>query len=206
MIETKERFFHEDDMYTYIESYALEKEMMQTLKALPYAKVMHEGQFRKGKNSVPYIYHPLLVARQALALGLDSDELIATALLHDVCEDCGVTPDELPVEKAVKAAVALLTKNEMYDSKSYECKEKYYSTIAKNELAVMVKVMDRCNNVSGMAGGFSRKRMVEYIEETEEWFYPMIENAKKDYPQYANAMFVMKYHIMSVIETIKCLL
>jgi GTP pyrophosphokinase len=82
----------------------------------------------------------------------------------------------------------------------------YYQAIAENELAVMVKFLDRCCNVSGMSGGFTKKRMVEYIQETEEWFYPMIENAKKDYPEYENSLFAMKYHILSVVETIKHLL
>lgn len=206
MLETKERFFHEDDMYTYIENYASENQMTQTMKVLPYAKMMHEGQFRKGKTKVPYIYHPLLVACQALSLGMDSDDLIATALLHDVCEDCGVKPEELPVSDKVKEAVALLTKDETYDSHSYECKERYYKAISQNDLAVLVKILDRCNNVSGMAGGFKRERMVEYIEETEEWFLPLIKQAKKDYPEYTKPVFAMEYHILSVIETIKCLL
>ena len=206
MMENKERFFHEDHMYTYIENYASENRMAQTIKVLPYAKVMHEGQFRKGKAKIPYIYHPLLVACQALSLGMDSDDLIATALLHDVCEDCGVKPEELPVSDKVKEAVGLLTKDESYDSHVYECKENYYRAISKNPLAAMVKILDRCNNVSGMAGGFTRKRMMEYIEETEEWFLPLITHAKKVYPEYTKPLFAMEYHILSVIETIKCLL
>ena len=206
ILKSKDRFFDEEYMYIYIEKYAVLNNMKQTIKALPYARKMHEGQFRKGKTKVPYIYHPLLVACQAISLGMDSDDLIAVALLHDVCEDCDVTPDELPVGDMVKEAVSLLTKTETYDSKSYECKKIYYSAIAKNALAVMVKIMDRCNNISGMAGGFTKKRMAEYIEETEVWFYPMIENARKDYPEYAKALFAMHYHIMSVVETIKHLL
>ena len=202
----KDRFFHEEHMYTYIKTYASLKQMDQTMKALPYARKMHEGQYRKGEAKVPYIYHPLLVACQALSLGLDSDDLIATALLHDVCEDCGVLPDELPMGESVKTAVALLTKDDTYDSKSHACKEKYYGAIAKNELAVMVKILDRCNNISGIAGGFTKKRMMEYIEETEKWFYPLIENAKKDFSQYANALFAMIYHMISVVEAIKHLI
>lgn len=202
----KDRFFDETQMYTYIETYALEKNMDQTLNALPYACKMHEGQYRKGEEAVPYIYHPLLVACQALSLGMDSDDMIATSLLHDVCEDCGVTPEELPVSDCVKKAVALLTKDAAYDSKSYECKEKYYNAIAKNELATIVKILDRCNNISGIAGGFTRKRMLEYIEETEEWFYPLIRNAKTDFPEYSNPLFAMKYHIISVVEAIKHML
>ena len=202
----KDRFFDEEHMYLYIEKYAISNNMDQTMKALPYARKMHEGQFRKGEVMVPYIYHPLLVACQALSLGLDSDGLIATALLHDVCEDCGVTPKELPVSEEAKEAVTLLTKDDSYNSKSYECKEKYYKAISKNELAVMVKILDRCNNISGIAGGFTKKRMIEYIEETENWFYPLIQKAKIDFPQYSNALFAMKYHIISVVEAIKHLI
>ncbi len=202
----KERFFDEKDMYTYIEAYAVDRQMTQTMCALPYARQMHEGQFRKGKTKVPYIYHPLLVACQAVALGLDSDDFISTALLHDVCEDCGVEPKDLPVGDAVKEAVCRLTKDDSYDKNSHASKEMYYQAIAENELAVMVKILDRCCNVSGMSGGFTKKRMVEYIQETEEWFYPMIENAKKDYPEYEKALFAMHYHILSVVETIKHLL
>lgn len=202
----KDRFFNEEHMYTYIKTYAAVKHMDQTIKALSFAREMHKGQYRKGDEKVPYIYHPLLVACQALSLGMDSDDMIATALLHDVCEDCGVTPEEIPVNDGVKKAVALLTKDAAYDSKSYECKEKYYNTIAKNGLATMVKILDRCNNISGIAGGFTRKRMLEYIEETEEWFYPLIRNAKTDFPEYSNPLFAMKYHIISVVEAIKHML
>ena len=144
-----------------------------------------------------------MAASQALALGLDSDDIIATALLHDVCEDCGVMPDELPVGERVKTAVVLLTKDENYDSDSLECKVKYYSSIAENELAVIVKILDRCHNISGIAGGFTKERMLEYIVETENWFYPLIKKAKRDYPEYEHALFALEYHILSVIETIK---
>ena len=85
-----DRLFHEDRMYTYVKTYATMKNMSQTVKVLPYAKTLHKGQYRSGKDKVPYIYHPLLIACHALALGLDDDVLISTALLHDVCEDCNV--------------------------------------------------------------------------------------------------------------------
>ncbi|MBQ2803014.1 MAG: helix-turn-helix domain-containing protein [Lachnospiraceae bacterium] len=80
-----DRLFNEEKMYTYIKTYATIKHLHQTIKVLPYARELHKGQYRKGKDKVPYIYHPLLIACHALALGLDDDNLISTALLHDVC-------------------------------------------------------------------------------------------------------------------------
>ena len=93
-----ERLFNENRMYTYIKTYATMKHMSQTLKILPYVREKHEGQVRKGQDAIPYVYHPLLMSCHALALGLDDDSIVSTALLHDVCEDCNVTIGELPAD------------------------------------------------------------------------------------------------------------
>lgn len=197
-----DRLFNEDRMYTYVKTYATVKRMYQTLRVLPYARELHKGQFRKGKDKVPYIYHPLLIACHALALGLDDDNLVSTAILHDVCEDCGVKIEELPVNETTRKAVALLTKPSPHLTK--EEKERYYQEIAKNEIATMVKLLDRCNNVSGMAAGFDRDKLVTYIKETEKYFFPIMHEAKTDFPMYSNAIFLIKYHISSVLMAIKC--
>ena len=198
-----DRVFNEDRMYTYVKTYATVKGMSQTLKALPFAREKHKGQYRKGKEKIPYIYHPLLMACHALSLGMENDDLIATALLHDVCEDCRVLPEELPVNDNIKTAVRLLTKDDSYDKKSEESIKKYYSGIKKHPIALMVKLLDRCSNVSGMAGGFTKSRMIEYINETEKIFYPMMQYGKEEYTEYSNQIFLIKYHMASVIETIK---
>ncbi|MCD7841650.1 MAG: helix-turn-helix domain-containing protein [Lachnospiraceae bacterium] len=192
--------FDESRMYTYVKTYALAHHMDQTVQVLPYVRAMHEGQFRKGKDHVPYIYHPLLIACHALALGLDEDDLISTALLHDVCEDCGVEPDDLPVNENTRQAVLLLTNQ---GGKGDEALEPYFEGIASNRIATMVKVLDRCNNVSGMAAAFSQEKMAAYIRETEKWVYPLLRQAKERYPMYSDQLFLIKYHMTSVVETIR---
>lgn len=192
-----DRLFDENRMYTYIKTYANAKGLYQTAKVLPYARELHKGQIRKGHDHVPYIYHPLLIACHALALGLDDDDIISAALLHDVCEDCGVKAEELPVNEITKQAVALLTKD-------YEIEEsEYYRKISENPIATMVKLLDRCNNISGMAAGFSKEKLVEYIKETEKLIYPLLQKAKSEYSMYSNQIFLIKYHMISVIEAIK---
>lgn len=201
--ELSERLFQEDKMYTYIKSYATAKGMVQTLKALPFAKEKHEGQFRSGKEKVPYIYHPLLVSCHALALGLDEDALVAAALLHDVCEDCGVLPKELPVSEEAREAVVLLTKDESPAGDTTEGKERYFEGIAGNRIAIMIKLLDRCQNVSGMGLSFTPKRMAKYIRETEEWIYPLFEKAGERFPEYAGQVFLLKYQIVSIVQSLK---
>ena len=166
-------------------------------KVLPYARELHKGQIRRGNDHVPYIYHPLLITCHALALGLDDDDIISTALLHDVCEDCGVKVEDLPVNEITKNAVGLLTKDYTRDE------QEYYQKISENPIATTVKLLDRCNNISGMATGFPKEKLVEYIKETEKLIYPLLQKAKSEYSMYSNQIFLIKYHMISVIEAIK---
>lgn len=193
----KEQMFDIEKMYDFVEKYAEGHRLQQTLQVLPFAKEKHQGQFRKGKENVPYIYHPLLVACHALALGFADDNLISAALLHDVCEDCGVKPDELPVNEKTREAVILLTKTKEI---SYE---KYYRDIMGNETATILKLLDRCNNISSMAAAFSREKMITYINFTEKWFAPLLAHGREAYPEYGAQFFLIEYHMNSVMESLK---
>lgn len=192
-----ERLFNEDRMYTYVKTIATMKGMTQTVEVLPYARELHKGQFRKGNGQIPYIYHPLLMACHALSLGLEDDNLISAVLLHDVCEDCGVSVEDLPVNDVVKEAVRLVTKDKSKDTSTY------YRDISENAIATMVKLLDRCNNVSGMAAAFSKEKLVKYINETERYVYPLLQVVKTRYSEYSNQVFLIKYHMTSVVTSLK---
>ncbi len=192
-------------MYDYIEKYAKDNGLEQTLKALPYAKMQHEGQYRKGKGNIPYIYHPLIIAYHGLVLGFNEDDIVATALLHDVCEDCGKTKEELPVSEIVQDAVQLLTKDINLYSKDINAESKYYDSIATNRIACIVKILDRCNNISDMVDAFSKEKMIDYIESTLYYVFPLFDVIKKEYTEDFTKVSVIKYHMDSVIKNIKIL-
>ena len=84
-------------LYDYIQEFAEKQKKTQTLKALPYGRKLHSGQYRLGGDHLDYYLHPMSACAQAISLGITRDDVLAAALLHDVCEDCGVTPEELPV-------------------------------------------------------------------------------------------------------------
>lgn len=200
-----DRLFSETRMATYVSAYCNAKQLYQTRRALAYAKKKHSGQFRKighGDERVPYIYHPLLLTCHALALGLEDDDLLSACLLHDVCEDCGVTPEELPVNEETKEAVRLLTKPENFE-KTDKDETAYYNGIAGNRIAVMVKLLDRCNNIASMANSFSDEKMSEYIIETQTYIHPLMEKARDDFPEYTNQLFLIRYHMNSVLEALR---
>ena len=190
--------FSIDHMYTFLRSAAAARGLTQASRVLPKVRVWHAGQVRKGKDQIPYEYHPYLLACHALALGINDDDVIATALLHDVLEDSNASVEDLPVNDTVKEAVVKLTRTGDLDT--------YYEAIQENRIATLVKCLDRCNNISCMATGFTKERMIAYIDETEQYVIPLLRTMKHNYPEYYNAAFLIKYHIVSVMESLKRLL
>ena len=111
MVDIDSFFSDVESMYMYVKEHAEKNGMEQTVKVLDYASNAHKGQYRKGEGKVPYIAHPLAVSCHAISLGFDDYNLISTALLHDVCEDCGISVDNLPVNDDTREAVRALTKS-----------------------------------------------------------------------------------------------
>ena len=203
----RSRLFNEENMYTRMRAIALAEDLTETYRALPYMKAQHMGQFRKKarytNELVRYINHPLMMACHAHALGIRDDALLAAILLHDVVEDTDACIGDLPFSDEVRELVGLVTFSVPDGKTKEEGKTLYYEAISKNPKACVIKLLDRCSNVSTMAGTFSREKLVEYIDETERFVLPLNTVLKDKSPEYSSAAFVAKYHILSVIESIK---
>jgi len=187
-----------DMMYAHIHDFAVSRQMEQTVQALSFARKMHSGQYRKSGEE--YIIHPLTMACHAISLGMDDDTLISTILLHDVCEDCGVSPQELPVSQEVRYGVELMTFTVLDGETKDAAKRRYYDRLGENKTAAVTKLIDRCHNVSTMAGTFSKEKMKAYIEETREYVLPLLYRTRERYPDLAGVLFSIHYHITSVID------
>lgn len=194
MTPLKQSLFDSEKMYTYIKGYAMALGWSNTVAALSFARRVHRDQTRK--DGQPYIVHPLTIACHAIALGIKDDAVIAAALLHDIVEDCGVKVNDLPVDSKTQEAVRLLTHIKG------EPLEPYYRAISENETASIVKLLDRCDNVSSMAGVFSVEKTKSYIDETRNYVLPLLRQTKDNWPIDGNALFALKYHITSVINGI----
>lgn len=202
-----DRIFPEESLYSFIKEAAEAKKMPETQKVLPLMKQYHRGQTRKGSEHIPFINHPLVMACHALTLGFEDDNLIAATLLHDVCEDCDVTPDELPVNETIQKLVDYLTFTVLPGETKEQAHDRYYNRIATNLSAVFIKIIDRCNNVSTMASAFDTEHMLCYIRETEKYVLPLFDILKNDGGgKYRNAAFLLEYHMRSVLESDKHML
>ncbi len=89
-------------------------------RAVIFAEKAHRGQKRKGSD-VSYIVHPLCVAMILSGIGAD-DDLICSALLHDVVEDCNVSFAE--IEKSFGNKAMQLVKEVTEDNKTASWKER----------------------------------------------------------------------------------
>ena len=202
--KTKEAIYNWEHMKTYVKTTAKNFQLRNTLKAIDYAVEAHEGQKRK-KSSVPYIYHPLNLACHALSMNIIEDEIIAACMLHDVIEDYGGKIEDLPVNDETKELVRLLTCGKTTDENRERILKTYYHGILANPKAVLIKCMDRCNNLTTMSWGLSRDRICRMIRETEE-YYPKLLDALKAAPEYNNAAWLLKYQIESMLDIYKRLL
>ncbi|MBQ6408953.1 MAG: hypothetical protein IJJ64_13060, partial [Butyrivibrio sp.] len=81
----------------------------------------------------------------------------------------------------------------------------YYANIQKNPLAALVKCIDRCNNLSCMADGFTKSKMETYVLQTEQYVFPLLD-VIKEVPEYNNAAWLLRYQIISLLEMAKRLL
>lgn len=146
--------------------------------ALAFATKKHDGQYRIG--GLPYITHPVAVAKIVREKGGDTDAVI-TALFHDLLEDTDATEEEILSlgNERILRSVKLLTKTKGYVMKDY------VDAIRKDETAFLVKGADRLHNLrSAICADADFKR--RYIYETIDWyldFMPEIPSAVKNLAQ-----------------------
>ena len=119
------------------------------LRAASFAARKHQGQTR-ADNVTPYFSH---VARVTLILshvfGVEDEDTLTAALLHDTLEDTATDYDELAAAFGERVAnyVVLLTKNVMLPKKARE--EDYAERLSNAPEAVMIaKMADLYDNLS----------------------------------------------------------
>lgn len=131
-------------------------------RALEFAAIKHKGQTRQG--GADYINHPIAVASYLIDKGYSGD-YIFTALFHDLLEDSDTTEEEILelASSMTRDAVKLMTKRKGSDIADYLDK------IQENEVAFIVKIADRINNLrDGILADLDFQK--KYLKETEEFY------------------------------------
>jgi (p)ppGpp synthase/HD superfamily hydrolase len=172
---------------------------------MEFAMKFHSGT-RKDKQT-PEFAHQLDLVQLLTSLQnnfLYKEETIATAFLHDTCEDYDIGFEEIQSKfgEKISESVSLLTKK--YRGSKTDPKT-YFDVIAKNPIASLVKGADRISNIQTIPLVFSKEKQIEYIKETNEFILPMLKIARKNFPEqhesYQNLSIVLKSQI-KLIEVI----
>ena len=117
-------------------------------KALDYAIIKHDGQFRKGTGQ-PYVSHPIKVAFMLQSMNLPYATVMA-GLLHDTLEDTSATYEELVEEFGVEVAdlVVELTTDPIECSRMGKNNYLIQKMINMSKDAFCAKLGDRFDNIS----------------------------------------------------------
>ena len=124
--------------------------------ALRFAAEAHDGQCRKGTR-IPYLIHPLRVAKILLDYGCP-DELAIAGLLHDTVEDTDVTLEE--IRTIFGDNVARLVDFATEPAKTWSWEKRKQHTLSLLETgepeALCLSIADKLDNVRSLREDLQR--------------------------------------------------
>ena len=174
------------------------KGYFKAAEALEIVCKLEVGYRKDGKTPKPH--HQLAVARLVATLSdhlLFPEESLTVAFLHDVLEDHHDSYSRKDLERLfgqrVADAVWAMSKKSGNVTKPYDV---YFSEMAEDEIASVVKMADRIHNIQTMYGVFSKEKQSAYICEVGDWFLPMVKKARRNFPRqlmaYENLKITMR--------------
>lgn len=145
-------------------------------KCFEFAEKMHINH--KRSSGEPYIIHPLNVSATLIKLKMDMDSIMA-GLLHDVVEDCDVSPEEISklFGQSVAQIVVGCTKISKIKFKTKEESQaenfrKMVVAMAQDLRVIIVKLADRMHNMRTLQYVSKEKQMAK-AQETLDIYVPL---------------------------------
>lgn len=174
-----------DDLIVKARDYLSPDKVDLVRAAYGYAEQAHREQ--KRLSGLPYIQHPVAVALVLAELRLDGST-IASALLHDVVEDTGITESELAEAFGLEVAslvdgvtklgrietkAAVGTSEAQYRlSRNNESLRKMLVAMAEDVRVILIKLADRLHNMRTLEPLPPQKR-IRIAQETLEIYAPL---------------------------------
>ena len=192
--------YNESKMYTHLSGFCKGAGMQSSLRALGFMREKHGQQ--KRSNGQLYIVHPLWMANYAVALGIKDDNIVATILLHDICEDTAAEVESLPFNETIRKGGKYMTFHQYDGEEKQTAKRRYFNELLESREALMCKGLDRFMNLSTMEGILSEEAIVKNIKETDELLLPVMKAGKEKWPEMSDYFFIMRANIRAVNDTL----
>lgn len=180
------------------------------LKAFNFAKQHHGGLRKDGVT--PEFQHQLEIALYVTTLkGIpNEEELIFYALMHDVLEDnSSITIDDLLNELFPKHWVEnlLLISKKYRGQKTVSDLDAYFYNMIECPSIILVKGIDRINNLQTMGGVFTIEKQLAYVTEVRTYFLPTLKigaaKAPELFPAFMNVRTVLKCQVGLIEQVIE---
>lgn len=144
------------------------------VQAIHFSAQKHKTQKRKNSKQTPYICHPVGVAhRLAIDAGIDDEDVLIAALLHDTVEDTDTTLEE--IERLFGSRVAEIV-DEVSDDKTLPKHVRKQQQIDHaphiSHEAKLVKLADKLDNLTDLLTdtpiGWEPQRVTQYFDWAEK--------------------------------------
>ena len=168
-----------NELINQIKSYNRFLNINTVSKAYNFALEAHQNQ--KRDEGVPYIIHPVAVAKILTELKLDS-ATITTGLLHDTIEDTNVTYESVKKEFGEEVAnlvdgvtkISALENQASSESKAENFRKLILAT-SKDIRVLLVKLADRLHNMRTIQFVKDKDKIIRKAKETMEIYAPLAE-------------------------------
>lgn len=165
--------------------------IVRFLTALEFAAHKHRDQRRKSSEKIPYINHPIAVARLLAEVGgVRDDDVLIAALLHDTIEDTETTPDEITAAfgpAVCKLVLEVTDDKDLPKARRKELQIEHGPSLSPG--AALIKLADKISNVGDLCRsapeGWTQERLVEYVL----WAEAVVRNLPVD-----NTALLARFH------------
>lgn len=147
-----------------------ELDLGRILEAAIFATQKHQGQVRKGEQGLPYITHPIAVAKAIWEIGgVKDNDILVAAILHDTIEDTQTTKNEIKERFGEEILTIVL---EVTDDKKLEKLERkrlqvlHAATLSYPAKIIKLgdKLINCCDILLSPPNGWDLERRRDYIQ------------------------------------------
>ncbi len=180
----RERLSDEQHMHTQLKTALRLGSFANAYRALGYVDE------RCGKELKP-AGRAMHTACHALALGVASDEILTLLLLGGLAEETDIPLLDMPAPAEYRESLReFLARN---------------SSSGSDEVR-LARCIDGVYSLSTAAIGLTREETAEAVEAAEREILPQLKTLKNDRPEWNNAVYLLRYQALALIETLKRLL